>query len=210
MTKDLVNFVDNLVEEGVLKTPAIIEAFKAVDRRDFVSTEYADSTYGDYPLSIGHGQTISQPYTVAFMLELLEPRIGERILDVGSGSAWTTALLAHIVTPRGHVWGIELVPELVEFGQHNIARYANTHVEIQQAKDELGLSEHAPFDKILVSAGDANLPKQLVDQLKIGGSMVIPIESAVWKVVRTGETETETEKYEGFAFVPLIREKKDT
>jgi len=112
--------IKHLIARNVLKTKAIIDAFQAVDRIDFVPLKYLDEAYGDYPLPIGYGQTISQPFTVAFMLELLQPQKGDKILDVGSGSGWTTALLAHIVQEEGSVRGIELIPELVAFGKKNL------------------------------------------------------------------------------------------
>ena len=93
---------------GVLKTPVLKAAFKVVDRKDFVAGDYAIEAYEDYPLPIGYGQTISQPTTVAFMCELLGPKRGDKILDLGSGSGWTTALLAHVVGPEGSVVGVEI------------------------------------------------------------------------------------------------------
>jgi len=197
--------IKNLITVGVLRTPHIIEAFSAVDRKDFVLSEYEKFAYEDYPLPIGYEQTISQPYTVAFMLELLQPKLGEKILDVGSGSAWTTALLAHIVGREGRVHGTEVIPELVSFGQQNLAKYTYSQAQISQAQKELGLPQKAPFNKILVSVGSEAVPKQLLDQLKVGGIMVIPIREDILCIQKTSESEMNTQKFEGFAFVPLIQ-----
>ena len=196
--------VNGLKVEGVLRTPSIIKAFLSVDRVDFVNDDYLDAPYVDQPLSIGFEQTISQPYTVAFMLELLSPQEGELILDVGSGSGWTTALLAQIVGESGRVYGLELVPELVRFGQENLNKYDFSQANIRQASSKLGLPEEAPFDRILVSAGDSEVPSGLLQQLKIGGVLVMPVRDAIWKIVRTSETKTKIEKFEGFVFVPLV------
>ena len=173
----------HLKEVEVLKTPALIEAFLRIDRRDFVLSEYQDQAYEDYPLPIGSGQTISQPYTVAFMLELLQPQEGEKILDIGSGSGWTTALLAQIVGNEGRVVGTELQPSLVRFGQENLAKYDFPWAEIHQAeKDGLGSLKEAPFDKILVSAAAHEIPQELLLQLKEDGVMVIPVGDAVLRI----------------------------
>lgn len=196
--------VRDLVKRGFLKTPHIIKAFYGVDRKDFVLPEYSDESYGDYPLPIGEEQTISQPSTVAFMLELLQPREGETVLDVGAGSGWTTALLAEIVGERGFVYGVELVPELVRLGRDNLAIYGFDNAEIYQASPNiLGLPDKAPFDKILVSAAGDDLPDELIDQLKIGGRMVIPVAESIIKVDKLKEDEINEQRYPGFAFVPL-------
>lgn len=197
--------ITQLRTAGVLRTPEIIGAFTEIDRKDFVRPEDQDAAYEDRPLLIGCGQTISQPYTVAFMLEELEPRPGHHILDVGSGSGWTTALLGRIVGKGGDVVGTEIVPELASFGQENLAKYPELNATIKEAGDTFGAPDDAPFDRILVSAGNTELPQELVEQLKIGGVMVIPVGTAIWKIIKTSETEFETEKHEGFAFVPLIR-----
>lgn len=194
----------HLTSLGVLQTSDIIAAFKEIDRKDFVLPEHQDAAYEDSPLPIGHGQTISQPYTVAFMLELLQAKSGEKILDVGSGSAWTTALLAHIVGQKGHVYGTEIIPELVAFGRQNLKKYELPQVKIIQAGKKLGLPQKMPFDKILVSAMAETLPKQLLEQLKSGGVMVIPVDGNVFKIRKISETEVESQKFEGFAFVPLV------
>ena len=193
-----------LQKSGVLKSKKIINAFNAIDRADFVPSEYSHLEYENEALPTYHEQTISQPAVVAFMLELLEPKLGERILDVGSGSGWTTALLAKIVGAKGKVYGVEIVPELTSYGQANIAKYNNLHAEIIQAKKTPGLPGKAPFDKILVSASGSSIPQQLTDQLKVGGIMVIPINKAIWKVEKKTISKTVIDKYDGFVFVPLI------
>lgn len=204
MYSDNSQLVDGLKALGVLYTPHIEEAFLVVDRKNFVTEESRKYAYVDEALSIGHGQTISQPYTVAFMLELLAPSPGERILDVGSGSGWSTALLAHIVGKAGHVFGVEIMPKLVKFGQKNLNIYNFSQADIRQANDELGLKKEAPFDKILVSAGCNKVPEELVAQLHTGGVMVIPINDALWKITKLPNNKIGTEVYAGFVFVPLI------
>jgi len=194
----------HLINSGVLKTPRIIEAFKKIDRKDFVREDYLHEAYKDYPLSISQGQTISQPSTVAFMLELLQPKLGDKILDVGSGSGWTTALLAEIVGPQGKVWATEIIEELIEFGNNNLQKYDFVNAEILPAESRLGLFKRSPFDKILVSAAGRDLPQELVNQLKISGRMVIPIYDAIWKIDKISKNEIKQERYSGFAFVPLV------
>ena len=196
--------IEHLKQAGVLRTKAIEKAFRLIDRADFVSMEYKDDPYGDSPLPIGYGQTISQPHTVVFMLELLAPVGGERVLDVGSGSGWTTALLAQIVGDRGEVFGIETIPELVLFGSENLVKYVFAQARIVQAGKEIGLPDEGPFDKILVGAAAESIPQKLVQQLRIGGVMVIPVQSAICKITRVSKEKTDVERHEGFALVPLV------
>ena len=115
--------IDSLIQEGWLKTPRIIEAFRKVRRIDFLPEDIKNLAELNEALPIGRGQTISQPLVVAFMIEQLQPEPGQKILDVGSGSGWTSALLAEIVGPKGKVIAIEVVPELKEFGEKNVAKY---------------------------------------------------------------------------------------
>jgi protein-L-isoaspartate(D-aspartate) O-methyltransferase len=194
--------IKHLITRKALKTKAIIDAFWAIDRINFVRPKYLDEAYGDYPLPIEYGQTISQPYTVAFMLELLQPQKGDKVLDVGSGSGWTTALLAHIVGKEGSVLGIELVPELVEFGKRNLNKYQFPNAEIIRADENLGKAGEE-FDKILVSASAVDMPHELFEQLKIGGRMVIPVRSSIYVVDKISRENIEEKEYYGFAFVPL-------
>lgn len=197
---DLTNY---LIHEGTLKTKRIIDAFNYVNRADFVEFKDKDAPYGDFPLSIGYGQTISQPTTVALMLELLQLKEGDKALDVGSGSGWTTALLAFIVGKEGKVFGVEIVSELVEFARINLEKYNFENEEIIQAGDKLGLPEKAPFDKILVSAAAKELPEELVSQLKVGGRMVLPIENSLFLVEKISNKNIKSQEFRGFVFVPL-------
>lgn len=195
--------IQHMLDTGILRTPRIIDAFRAIDRVHFVPPESASFAHLDEPIHIGHQQTISQPSTVAFMLELLDPRPGQRILDIGSGSGWTTALLAHIVGREGSVLGLERVEELVAFGQENIARFNLPDVRIERAGTELGAPKGRPYDRILVSAAARSFHHELVPQLVEGGILVIPVRNAIWRAVRV-EHQPIIDKYEGYVFVPLI------
>jgi protein-L-isoaspartate(D-aspartate) O-methyltransferase len=192
--------VQELVDAGTLRTPAIIAAFKAIDRADFVPEEMLDIAYVDSALPLGHGSTISQPSTVAFMLELLQPEEGQSILDVGAGSAWTTAMLMHIVQ-SGRVVATEIVPQIAEFGTRNLQKYYPLRAIRVTAK--LGAPEDSPFDRILVSAAADGVPQELIEQLRVGGRMVIPVQGSIVKVDRVSESYYRTEEYPGFLFVPL-------
>ncbi len=197
------DFFNYLEQSQGFKSKELEAAFENIDRRDFVPESYHNAAYGDFPLPIGFGGTISQPSTVLFMLNLLDPRPGERILDVGSGSGWTAILLGFAVGENGLVFGVEIIPELVGFANNNLAKYKLPWVKNVVAGKELGLPSEAPFDKILVSAAALKLPPELLEQLKIGGRLVIPIQSSVWKIDKVSETETKQKEYPGFAFVPL-------
>jgi protein-L-isoaspartate(D-aspartate) O-methyltransferase len=201
--QELVNY---LKERGVLRKKEIINAFLKIDRKDFVKEEYIDQAYFDTPLPTLMGQTISQPYVVAFMLELLEPQKGQKILDIGFGSGWTTSLLAEIVGKNGKVYGIEIVPEVFEFGKKNIEKYNFLQkgiVEIFLMDGSKGLPEKAPFDRILVSAAAKKIPEEMILQLKDGGILVIPDFEGIWKIKKING-KIEKEYHYGFVFVPLV------
>ncbi len=201
------DLIDEFVQGGVLKTPSLIKTFRKIKREDFVLPEMKWEAQGDYPLPIGHGQTISQPFTVAFMLELLQPKKGDKVLDIGFGSGWTTALLAEAVGEKGKVWGIEVVKELKEFGEKNIAQYnfiKKGRVELKCADGKKGWPEKSPFDKILVSAMAQEVPSSLKEQLKIGGRLVIPIREGISLFVKKGENDWQEKHFPGFAFVSLV------
>lgn len=198
---------NNLMKDGYLRTHAIIEAFANVDRIDFVLPELEPSAYADIPLPIGYGQTISQPTTVAIMLELLDPQQNQKILDIGSGSGWTTALLAYIVGEKGKVISLERIRELCDFGRKNvrkIKKIGKEVTEIYNIDGSKGYAPRAPYDRILVSASAKEVPEELKNQLKIGGKMVIPVNNYLHYVEKRGENDFYEEEYSGFTFVPLI------
>jgi len=199
--------VNDLIKNGYLKTDLIIDAFSEINRMEFVPKELESEADSNIALPIGFGQTISQPLTVAFMLELLDPRRDQKILDVGSGSGWTTALLSYIVGSQGKVIGIEMLDELKKFGEKNVDKYGYVKkgiAEFYTADGSIGFPPGAPFDRILVSAAADKVPQALKDQLKIGGKMVMPVKNSLVYLEKKSEQDFYKEDYPGFAFVPLI------
>lgn len=197
-----------LIQEGYLKSPAIVSAFKKVDRADFVPPELLPEAYGNYPLSIGLGQTISQPATVAFMLELLAAQPGDKVLDIGSGSGWQTALLAEIVGPAGQVFGLEIKNQLINFANQNLSKYSYQNIELAKGNGWLGLPEKAPFAKIIVAAAALTVPQPLKEQLLVGGRLVMPIGYGTQDIVvidKVSKSELAEKHYPGFVFVPLVQ-----
>jgi len=215
--------VGELIGTGVLKTQGLITAFSNIDRRDFVMPDWKEQAYLNQPLPTMVGQTISQPWTVAFMLEKLEPKPGEKILDVGSGSGYQTALLSYIVShdengfelaPQdwGRVVGIEIVPDLARFGAENISRYNFISKKIAQIhclNGSKGYPALAPYDKIISAAAGEKVPEAWKTQLKVGGKIVTPTGSKIQVLTKKNEVEFESEEFEGFIFVPFVPETEE-
>lgn len=179
-------------------------AMRAVSRRRFLRRAQRGSAGADAPLRIGSGQTCSQPRTVANMLRLLDVRAGQRILDVGAGSGWTTALLAHLVGREGAVIGVELESELARWGAANVAALDLPWASIRLAEpDTLGWPGGAPYDRVLVSANARELPQSLVAQLAVGGVMVVPVASQMWRVRRRHDGTVDITEHGAYRFVPL-------
>ena len=201
------DLIDQLISQGWLKTDRIIKAFQKIKRIDFVIDDFKNQADLNEALPIGFQQTISQPLTVAFMLELLEPKEEDNILDIGSGSGWTTSLLAEIVGLKGKVTALEINSQLKQFGEKNISKYNFIKKNIVQtvlADGSKGYSKNSLYDKILVSAAATRLPDCLKKQLKINGRIVLPIDSSLWLFVKKTETDFQAKEYPGFIFVPLI------
>jgi len=203
--------IDNLIKQGWLKTPNIISAFKKIKRINFLPENSKNLAEFNGALPIGYGQTISQPLVVAFILEQLQPEQGHKVLDVGSGSGWTTALLSEIVGEKGKVVAIELVPELKKFGEKNASKYNFVEKGIAEficADGSKGYEKEAPFDRILASASALKIPLAWKKQLKVGGKIVTPIKTSIWVFTKNSETDFEETEHPGFVFVPLITNNK--
>jgi protein-L-isoaspartate(D-aspartate) O-methyltransferase len=183
------------------------QAMEAVPRRGFLPRAQRRHDARDHPLPIGHGQTNSQPTTVRQMLELLDVQEGQRVLDVGAGSGWTTALLGWLTGPQGSVTGVERVPDLVAFGAGNLAGAGMPWTSIRAAEaGVLGLPADGPYDRILVSAQASALPDELVTQLAPGGVMVVPVAGRMLRV-REGAAAgggPAIEEHGWYRFVPLV------
>ncbi|GAA1972697.1 fibrillarin-like rRNA methylase [Terrabacter lapilli] len=179
------------------------EALEAVPRAGFLPRGARSRALDDVPILIGHGQTSSQPSTVSDMLRLLDVRHGHRVLDIGSGSGWTTALLAYLTGPAGEVLGLELEPSLAQWGAANLADTRMPWATIREpVPGVLGDPEHAPWDRILVSAGAEVLPRTLVDQLTPDGVLVIPVQGRMTRVALEAGRPRTTE-HGTYRFVPL-------
>lgn len=180
-------------------------AFDAVPRESFLPRRKRRYAGEDRPIEIGHGQTNSQPRTVRAMLELLDVQPGQRVLDVGCGSGWTTALLGALVGGEGRVVGVEIVPALAELARHNLVMTAGPQVSVRTAEaDVLGAPDDGPFDRVLVSAAARTLPEPLVTQLGPGGRLVVPVASMMTLVRRTEDNGVDLSEHGRYSFVPLL------
>ena len=179
----------------------IVKAFKEVEREDFIPGGFKKHAYEDVALTIGYGQTISQPFTIAFMLTLLEIKNEQRILEVGSGSGYVLALLNEL-SKNSKIFGVERIEKLVESSKRIL--HDGKNIKIFQAGEKLGLSEQGPFDRILVSASAQSLPSELLDQLTDEGILVCPVQNHIIKIKKERE-KIVNESFYGFTFVPLVK-----
>jgi protein-L-isoaspartate(D-aspartate) O-methyltransferase len=183
----------------------VLAVMEKVRRHEFVLLEYLDDAYADHPLPIGFGQTISQPYIVALMTQLLQLQPGDKVLEIGTGSGYQAAVLAELVD---QVYTMEIVPELAKSAEERLQRLGYEDVHVRQGDGYYGWPEEAPFDAIIVTAAPDHVPTPLVQQLKDGGRLVVPIGppggyQTLWQMIRRGE-ELEANNIAGVLFVPLV------
>jgi protein-L-isoaspartate(D-aspartate) O-methyltransferase len=202
--QELGNLVDEIEAQGV-QNADVLRAMRTTPRHKFVPDEYRDQAYANHPLPIGYGQTISQPYIVAWMTELLNLQPGDKVLEIGTGSGYQAAVLAEM----GYVdvYSIEIVPELAESAATRLQDLGYTNVHVRQGDGYYGWPEYAPFDAIIVTAAPDHLPAPLADQLAVGGRIVIPIGppgwyQSLWKFVNENG-ELKAYNLGGVAFVPF-------
>lgn len=165
--------VDHLRRQGV--SEAVLTAMLKVKRHLFVPQYLSAQAYADYPLPIGEGQTISAPHMVAMMCNYLELERNDRVLEIGAGSGYHAAVIAELIGDEGRVYSVERIPWLVEFATENLKRAGYTTVTVISGDGTLGLPEHAPYDKISVTCAAPDVPPPLLEQLKTGGKLIIPI-----------------------------------
>ena len=168
------NMVRNQIASRDIDHQLTLEAMRKVKRHLFVPADLQRRSYDDGPLPIGYGQTISQPYMVAFMTQILDPQPGEKVLEIGAGSGYQAAILAEIVEK---VYTIEIIPELGKEAKDRLKRLNYNNVEVITADGYNGYEAHAPFDAIIVTAAAEHIPPPLISQLKDGGKMIIPVGS---------------------------------
>jgi len=200
--------VERHLKRRGIKETAIQDAFLAVPRECFVSPEYEHMAYGDHPLPIEAGQTISQPYIVALMIQAAEIKHEDKVLEVGAGSGYAAAVISRIA---GRVIAIERQHELVEVASERVRRLGYYNVEIVEGDGTKGCPEFAPYDAILAAASGSHVPKALIEQLSPGGRIVMPVGDPGWvqKLVKVTKQPDGTLKQEGLGdvrFVPLIGE----
>jgi protein-L-isoaspartate(D-aspartate) O-methyltransferase len=191
-------------KDKIVKDKIVLDALTKVNREEFVPSFQKRFAYDDIPLYIGEGQTISQPTTVAIMTQALGLKKGEKALEIGSGSGYQAAILSEIVGKLGKIATIELLKPLYLFAKKNLKNYTN--VTTVHGDGTKGYPAMAPYNKIIVTAAAKEIPKALLDQLKVGGVMVIPVGDFIQKMLKITKTKTGLKKEElgEFRFVPLV------
>lgn len=201
--------VEHLEAVGVLKSSQLKAALLAFPRGRFVPKELLESAYVDHPLPIGNGQTISQPYTVVFMLEELNVQVGDNVLEIGAGSGWQTALLSYLVGESGSVWAYEIKHAVAEFGKNNLVSFKLANVDYVEGDASQHWHEHAPYNRIIAGAafGNEKETRGVASLLTIGGRMVVPTMNNDIRVVdRVGEDKFKEKIHYGFVFVPVVHD----
>jgi protein-L-isoaspartate(D-aspartate) O-methyltransferase len=192
------------IEARGVKDPRVLQAMRDVPRHRFVPEPHKGQAYGDHPLPIGHDQTISQPYIVAFMTEALGLQGGERVLEIGTGSGYQAAVLSGLVK---EVFTIEILKPLADEAEKRLMDLGYRNVEVRFGDGYQGWPDKAPFDAIIVTAAPPEIPQELVKQMRVGGKMVVPVGTGVQELIRVTRTEqgTQTESLLPVRFVPMIQ-----
>ena len=197
--------VEHLKREGI-KDPLVLEAFRRVPREEFVPERLRHLAYADTALPIGFGQTISQPFTIASMLEMLRLRPGLKVLEIGTGSGYTAALISEIT--KAPVYSVEIIPELAERAKKTLEKLGYTNVKVLVGDASGGLPAYAPYDRIIYHAALPKIPSPIVGQLKEGGIVVAPVGSLDLQDLvayqKRGNSLVEIERRSGFVFVPVV------
>lgn len=186
----------NTIVKRDISNPKIIEAIQNTPRHLFIPEQFRDYAYGDHPVPIGFGQTISQPFIVAYMIEQLEPSTDCKVLEVGTGSGYNAAVLSQLVK---EIHTIEIIPELKDKAEKTINSLHIKNVFIYNGDGSRGLVEKAPFDRIIVTAAAPSIPESLIEQLKIDGIMIIPVDAGIYDILKKVE-----KKNDGLHITDLI------
>ncbi|GGD37463.1 protein-L-isoaspartate(D-aspartate) O-methyltransferase [Muriicola marianensis] len=201
------NKLADLVESKGIQNKKVLEAIRTIPRHLFMDSSFEDHAYQDKPFPIAADQTISQPYTVAYQTELLDVEPGQKVLEIGTGSGYQTAVLLYL---KAKVYTVERQLELYKKTTIFFRKMGYRPKKFVFGDGYKGLPEHAPFDRIIVTAGAPEVPKKLLSQLKVGGKMVIPVgeeDQVMMRITRKSETEFKREAFGSFRFVPLLEDK---
>ena len=199
--------IDYWRRSGTIKDEKLLEAFREVPRELFIKDGFEEEAYGDYPLPIGMGQTISQPTTVMIMTQALELKEGQKVLEVGAGSGWQAAIIGKIVGEKGKVITTEIIAELAEFARKNINKAKIKNVKVINYDGSQGYKKEAPYDRCIITAACPQIPPPIIEQLKEGGIVVAPVGSLAFGQsmikLRKKSKELIKENLGSFVFVPL-------
>lgn len=206
-TTQRAQMVQRQMKDRGIKNPRVLAAMQKVPRHEFVPEEWRAQSYADHPLPIGEGQTISQPYVVAYMTEAIDPKPAQRVLEVGTGSGYQAAVLAELT---GEVYSIELLPNLAATARQRLERLGYRNIHVKAGDGYKGWPDRAPFDAIVVTCGASEVPQPLFEQLKEGGRMVIPVgdvhrDQALRLIVKQPGAKREEKELLPVRFVPLRR-----
>ena len=200
--------IKNQLQSRGIRDDAVLEVMRSVERHNFVPENYRDRAYSDGPLPIGHGQTISQPYIVAFMTEQLQVSSQHKILEIGTGSGYQAAILGELAK---HVFTIEIIPELAEGAKNILNHLSYKNITVRAGDGYKGWPEEAPFERIMVTAAPTEIPQTLIDQLAPGGRMILPVGAQflvhyLWVIEKDDQGTVTKEKILPVRFVPMVKE----